>query len=207
MSLFLKKSRVFSILPRIKETNRVLSISNSFTQRLLTLFMHLQKVEIDWGRSRITIRTLWFLIRPTKVTIPFKDISHLDYDYEEFGRTFGFTPDGIGKHDSSEEYSVKVVTKNKKSHTICKFRGKNATMNGALGVILGDSLVDYAGVQEETSRAFVLQLCNRLGVSLGKDFAEPGMMRTCTQCGSTVSGFNPKCLYCGAIDPIDDQPH
>lgn len=198
MSLHEVSSSLLTVRPRIRSNGEKLLISNSIFYRILCLFFYRHDVEIDFARAVTTIRKTYFWIASSSIRVRHQDISHLDYDYDETVTSFRFWGGNVEAHDGIDHFSVKLVTKQQDSHTLCTFRGEGSHMTGWQGVLTGDGMLDFSGTQGDESREFVVALCQRLDVPLGLQIDHSNQMLSCPECGRETSAIRSVCLYCGA---------
>ncbi|HVJ88311.1 MAG TPA: hypothetical protein VM580_00805 [Labilithrix sp.] len=152
MSLVTVSSEWSSVNPKIWFEGKALHIRTNLFLQILGLFFWEKTVIVDPTRETFTIqkRYLWFL--QSAVEIPFRDVSHFEYGYSSLPTSWSITG---ATFDRLESYSVALALHDRSEVPLFSFRGSGAVNTGALGVLLGDSLVDCEGVQRQESRAFI----------------------------------------------------
>jgi hypothetical protein len=196
MSLYVLESKFLAVSPRLDEKDSVLHIYNANVIRLLTLFLHLRHVQIDFKKRIVQIDERWFWLYTQTRQIPFDFISHLDYDFADLATSFGFCMEA---NDTVEKFTITLVSKSDEKYELCAFRGEGAVTNGLGGVLLGgDSVEDFMGTQEGDSRQFVTRLSKRLGVPIGREYDFSEITQLCKSCGQQAPKSMSHCLYCGA---------
>jgi hypothetical protein len=133
--------------------------------QVLLLGSSCRRVVVDPRSDTITLKTrsLWFF-RKT-VTLRYSDISHFEYRYGSLATSWDF----LGNvHDSLESYSVSAALHRGEEVYLISFRGAGSAQTGALGVLLGDSVVDFQGDQGSRSLGFIDALQAFTGIGLSK---------------------------------------
>lgn len=194
MSVLEVKTGLLSLAPRIREQGGRIYVQTSGLFRLLTLGSYARTVIIDPGMRRIDVgvRHLWAWVRHR--IIPFARVEHIDY-------RFGSLPTSWsrwhGTTDQLEKFSIDLVLDDDQRIRVATFRGAGSVMTGVSGALWGgDSLVDYAGNQEDASRALVELLADMIGVPLGKPLAS-ARVRVCSACGLHAGPQDTRCTACG----------
>lgn len=229
MSLYTYKSSFFSIQPRVREEGDALVATTPWTLRLLSLFSYKREVVVDPRYQNIRVDTKWFwgLLHRERI-IRAKDVHYVDYRHSSIPTGWSMF---YGRTDEVESYGVILVMNDKSEFTVARFRGQGSIHTGWSGVMLGgDSMIDTAGTQEETSRAFVDDLCSRMQLPLGAPLpgmggrlrisqaggvsgaaaaaeaqAASGPPWTCPACARPNKASRDSCMYCGAsVQPIVD---
>jgi hypothetical protein len=193
MSLFEVKIGLLSLTPRIQERGGRIYVRTSGLLRLLTLWSYTQTVIIDPGMRRVEVhvRHLWVWARHR--LIPFARIDHIDY---RFGSLLTSMSRIYGATDQLEKFSIDLVLDDDERIPVASFRGAGSVMTGLGGALMGDSVVDYAGNQEDMSRALVELLVDTIGVPLGKPMAS-ARVRVCSDCGRHAGLRDTRCTACG----------
>lgn len=200
VSLIFRRSSLLSVAPdvSIDDVDRLVARSALLVQ-LLTLFSYARTVTIDHRRkvAHVETRFLWFLT--SKRAIRFDQISHLSYAYSSLPTSFGFT----GVKDRVEDFRVGFVMKDGSEHHLFTFSGEGQGATGIVGVLLeGDSLIDWAGTQEESSLSYVELLMKATGKGLSKERLPAHRLvptaKKCDACGQSSIPSRGCCLYCGA---------
>ncbi len=199
MSLIFRRSSLLSIAPdvSIDDLDRLIATSAMLVQ-LLTLFSYARAVTVDRQRRVISVETrfLWFA-RTTK-TLRFDEVSHLSYEYSSLPTSFGFT----GVTDRVEDFRVGLVRHDGETTHLFTFAGEGQGATGLVGVLLdGDSLIDWAGTQEQSSLSYVEMLMKVTGKGLSKERLPAHRLvptaKKCDACGQSSIPSRGKCLYCG----------
>lgn len=193
MSLIEVKTGALSLSPRIRERGGRIFVRTSGLLRLLTLWSHTYTVIVDPGMRRIEVheRRLWAWARHR--FIPFARVDHIDYRFASLTTALAWF---YGAADQVERFSLDLVLDDDERIRVASFRGAGSVMTGLGGVLMGDSLVDYAGNQEDVSRALVERLVETIGVPLGKPLAS-ARVRVCSDCGRHANLRDPRCSACG----------
>lgn len=193
MSLIEVKIGALSLSPRVRERNGRLFIETSGLVRLCTLGSYARTVIVDPAMRRVDVgvRHIWAWERHR--FIPFSRVDHVEYRFDSLttsiARTYGAT-------DQLEKFSIELVLDDDERVLVADFRGAGSIMTGMTGVLSGDSLIDYAGTQEDVSRALVERLVEILGVPLGKPLAS-ARVRVCSACGRYAAVRDTRCNVCG----------
>ncbi len=195
--MLVHRSRFFTVRPRVERRGRQLSIATPWLTRVLTAFSYRRDVHVDSVTQTIvtTEKTFWFR-RRTRV-IRFREVARVTYSFASMPTSWDFRGHA---HDELESFTVGLELQGSgEVVSVARFVGEGAV--GSLSTwLLGDDLVDYEGTQEDDSRAFVTELCQRIGVGLGPALKpvvdESGRAWKCSRCGRRVAP-KPKCLYCG----------
>lgn len=199
VSLIFRRSSLLSVAPDvvIDDLDRLVARS-ALLVRVLTLFSYERTVTIDHQRkvAHLETRFLWFLT--SKKAIRFDQISHLSYAYSSLPTSFGFT----GVTDRVEDFRVGFVMHDGTEQHLFTFAGEGQGATGLVGVLLdGDSLIDWAGTQEESSLSFVELLMKATGKGLSKERLPAHRLvptaKKCTACGQSSVPSRGRCLYCG----------
>jgi hypothetical protein len=165
VSLVTVTSSASSLSPKVYvEGDRLIAETSTLSQVLL-LGSSKRRVEVDPRADTITLhtRTLW-LFRKT-VTLRFSDVSHFEYRYGSLATSW----DILGNvHDSLESYSVSAALHRGEDIYLISFRGAGSAHTGALGVLRGDSVVDFQGDQGSRSLGFIDALQAFTGIGLSK---------------------------------------
>jgi hypothetical protein len=166
MSLLEVKSGLLALSPRIWQKSGRLHVSTNWLLQLLTLGSYARTVIIDRKRRRIEVgvRFLWAWTRHR--LIPFASIDHIGYRYGSVATSLSSID--AEPTDRVERFVVELVLDGGERVRVASFRGEGSEMTGLGDVLLGDSLVDHAGDQEERSRSFIEQLMDITGLPLGK---------------------------------------
>jgi hypothetical protein len=193
MSVIEVKTSVLSLAPRVREHGGRIHVRTGGLLQVLALGSYAQTVIIDPGMKRIEVHTrrLWLWTRHRFV--PFARVEHIDY-------RFGSLTTGIswfhGATDRVERFSIDLVLDDDERIRVASFRGAGSVMTGLGGALLGDSLVDWAGSQEDVSRALVERLADIIDVPLGKPLAS-ARVRVCNACGRNARPRETRCTGCG----------
>jgi len=198
VSFITGRFRFLTLRPRVRATPDRLTLSTGRVSALASLGLRLRRVEIDATNRRVDLatRTCWLFVRRHRLN--FDELSHIDYGIGAFGTEWGWTPDGFGRQDQVESFSIALVTREGDAHKVCSFRGEGSVETGFVGWLGGDSWFDAAGTQAEDSRKMVEMLANVLGLPIGEPVGQGVPTRRCGECGHRVSARQSVCLYCGA---------
>jgi hypothetical protein len=193
MSVFEVKTGLLSLSPRLREQGGRIYVQTGGMLRLLTLGSYARTVIIDPGMRRIDVgvRHLWAWVRHR--FIPFGRVDHIDY---RFGSLSTSWSRWYGATDQLEKFSIDLVLDDDERVRVASFRGAGSIMTGLGGALWGDSLVDYAGNQEDTSRALVELLVDTIGAPLGKPLTS-ARVRVCRVCGCNARPRDQRCSACG----------
>ncbi|WP_433926630.1 hypothetical protein AB3662_27335 [Sorangium cellulosum] len=199
MSLVVARSSLLSSVPRVWVDGDHLHARTSFGVRALSLFSYAMTLHVDRRARYVFIerRTLWFLRRSR--AIPFGQIEHIDYRFSSVTTEWGL---GGRPTDQVESFSVDLVLRGEEEPVrLFRFRGEGSVSTGHLGVLLGDTIVDLEGGQEDASRRFVALLQEFIGVGLGKPMPRlrdgSGRAWACLSCMRPAPPRPGRCLYCG----------
>ena len=200
MSLFEVKSSAFTLGPRVWHQGGRIYIRTSLLLRVLALGSYARTVVVDPAMRRVEVgvRHVWAWSRHR--LIPFARIDHIDYRYgglpTDLGLFNGVTIDRV------ERFLVELVLDDGERVPVASFRGEGSAMTGLGGVVFsGDSLIDYAGNQDDSSRSLVDVLIEAIGVPLGKPLAS-ARLRVCSACGR-AAGRETRCSTCGgAVEQV-----
>jgi hypothetical protein len=199
MSLFTSQLSFLTLRPSVSELRDSLVIKTGNLAALLSLFLNTRHVEISASSQTVTLSRRTAYIYSSSVTININEVAYIDYGFSAIGTDWGWNGLGIGQQDSVESYSISIVTQDGKKHFVCAFRGEGSTCTGWSGILLGDdSIVDFAGTQDDESRKLAKYIAKLLGVTIGKPLDEIAEMTTCPECDRPASLYKPTCLYCGA---------
>lgn len=202
MSLVHCRSRLLGVAPEVIVHDGLLIARTNDVWTALSLFSYRRELYVDARRSRIMLRERRFW-RTRETRLDFDAVDHVEYGYGSFSTSF-FTTVQSGRlslqsADSLERFRVALVLKNGERLPLFSFVGDGERMTGGLGVLLGDSLVDFSGEQEAESYRFVRHLQRLTGFRLGPALAaglEAGRQK-CPSCGHE-NAPRARCLYCGA---------
>jgi len=208
MSVYTLKLSCFQISPRIWADKNCLYARTSIIYRCLNLFFYSRTVRVDRVRKQIeiTVTTFWFF--KSKEYIEFSDIEYVDISKREVGESYGFTPDGLGAFDATEIYYVQVRRKSSPyPFSLFRFIGRGSRYTGWLGVLMGDSIIDTEGWQEEKAYHYASLLSDFTGVKFWRDRSVVPNISTddfgvCPGCGHKIKLSVRKCVYCGRENKI-----
>lgn len=193
MSVIEVKTGLLSSSPRIRERGGRIYVQTSGLLRLLTLGSYTQTVIVDPGMRRVDVgvRHLWAWVRHR--FIPFARVDHIDY---RFGSLTTPLSRWYGATDQLEKFTIELVLDDEERIPVASFRGAGSVMTGLGGALWGDSFIDYAGNQEDVSRALVERLVDTIGAPLGKPLAS-ARVRVCSECGRHAGPRDMRCTACG----------
>jgi len=213
MSVQTVRTSQYSLVPCVQIDKDRLQSRTSLLVQLLTLFSYCHRVSIDRREHLVDISTRYLWVLRRRQIIHFKQISHLRYQYSAQGTSWGMTGEGYGQHDKWETFTISLVLARPPGEQILfRFSGAGSVETGWVGVLAGDSLIDYEGDQEDASLAVVQHLSRLLDVPIGRP-ADPVAKttgsgnetqgETCPTCGRPRPLSRKTCLYCGA--PLPDR--
>ena len=219
MSLVVSRFEDLSICPELRFKNDILHARTPFKVRLLSLGAYDREVEVHPKAGYVFLKRRRWWGEYEKHTIPFRKIAYVDYKFSRLPRTFavsgvrapaGHRTDATSPvADQFECFTVSLVlteiqdqeSKRSKRITLFRFLGEGSAITGLRGVLFGDTILDFAGVQEEESRVFAEALAELIGVPLGKPSPEPGDLfeevAKCSACARDNAPHLKTCLYCG----------
>jgi hypothetical protein len=155
-------------------------------------------VSIDQEKRLIQVfgTRVWFFKNYRR--IKFDEVEHIAYKYSSTWTSWNWRGEA---HDLIEIFTVGLKLKaSDEIVPLGSFVGEGAVGDFSTW-LMGDSLFDVAGTQDDDSRSLVTQLCELLQVPLGHAARAPvndsqGRAWRCESCGRFVAP-KPKCLYCG----------
>ncbi len=211
MSLYALQTSLASIKPKVWAKGDHLYARTSYPVQALTLFAYARKLHVDCERKVISLETDWFWLFNRQREIPFHRVAYIDSSFSDWGTSFGWTDDGIGRTDKFDLYRVKLVLKDPPEVVpLFNFAGDGAVKTGATGVIYGgDSLIDSYGDQSEHYQFFMQKLKEYLDVPIGgaeyipvKD-PKSGLQYRCSVCKRPSIAGREKCWMCGSpVEPM-----
>ncbi len=194
MSLFEVKSSALTLGPRVWHQGGRIYIRTNLLLQVLALGSYARTVVVDPEMRRVDVgvRHVWAWAR--RRFIPFARVDHIDYRYGGLPTAFGLFH---GATDRVERFLVELVLDDGERVPVASFRGEGSAMTGLGGVLFsGDSLIDHAGNQDDSSRALVDVLIDAIGVPLGKPLAS-ARLRVCSACGLHAARRETRCATCG----------
>lgn len=194
MSLYEVKSSMLTLGPRVWRQGGRIYIRTNLALQVLALGSYARTVVVDpeMRRVEVAVRHVWAWSRHR--LIPFARIDHIDYRYGGLPTDFGLFH---GAMDRVERFLIELVLDDDERVPVASFRGEGSEMTGLGGVVFsGDSLIDHAGNQDDSSRALVEVLVEAIGVPLGKPLAS-ARLRVCSACGRHAARHETRCTACG----------
>lgn len=194
MSLYEVKSGLFTLGPRVwHQGGRIYIRTNALLQALaLGSYARTVVVDPEMRRVDVGVRHVWAWARHR--FIPFARIDHIDYRYGSLWSDWGMFH---GATDRVERYLIELVLDDDERVPVASFRGQGSEMTGLGGVVFsGDSMIDYAGNQDDTSRALLDVLLEVIGVPLGKPLSR-ARVHVCSACGRHAARGETRCASCG----------
>jgi hypothetical protein len=194
MSLYEVKSGLLALGPRVWHQGGRIYVRTNLLLQVLALGSYTRTVVVDPEMRRVDVgvRHVWVWARHR--FIPFAHIDHIDYRYGSLGTDFGLFH---GTTDRVERFLVELVLDDGERVPVASFRGEGSAMTGLGGVVFSrDSVIDYAGNQEDTSRALVDLLVEAIGVPLGKPMSSARVF-VCSACGRHAGRGEARCSACG----------
>lgn len=173
MSLITVTSPVHAFAPKVWWEEDRLHARTSAVVQALALGTVRKEVVVDPKAREVVVRTRYAWFFPRETVIPFDAISHISYGHA--GITTSWNQWGQA-HDGVESFSIALVLHDRDEVHLFSFAGEGAKATGALGVMLGDDIVDIRGDQEEKSLSYVDALMELTGKGLSK-FSKPRKYR------------------------------
>ena len=197
MSLTTKNDPHLSSRPSTHQDGETRLLRPSPSQVLFSLGLNKWRVEINARNRKIHVhRTHWWFTH-SEETISFDAVSHIDYAYDEINTHWS----ARRASDCIETLTIRLILKDRRKIPLVSYSGSGSHETGMIGVLMGDSVVDYAGTQGGESRQFIDVLQELTGFPLAPPLApvpdDDGCIRRCLTCDRTNSPFAKKCLYCG----------
>lgn len=170
MSLVTVTSPLHAIAPRVSwDGDRLCACTSRFWQGA-TLGAWRKEVIVDPTARTVSIHTRTFWLANDTVVVPFDAISHVAYRHAGFatGWIGGFGTGSLhgAATDGVESYSVALALHDRDEIHLFSFMGGDSHETGVAGVLLGDSLVDVRGDQQERSLRYVDALMALTGKGL-----------------------------------------
>ncbi|NUM35347.1 MAG: hypothetical protein HUU50_12425 [Candidatus Brocadiae bacterium] len=212
MSLHSISCSFLSVTPKIWIENDELYGRTSFIGQMFTLFSYCRYLHIIPRQKIIEIENRKSWICQGIQTIPFSDVSHIDYDFSSVGTSWGYDGSSFwGRQDQLEAYTVSLILKNQEKVPLFSFNGEGSVETGTVGVILGkDSIFDFEGNQGKKSREFCNALSSLIGVPVGEPLKhladEQGDKFFCKKCNRALGPNSKKCIYCGGMAYVPGKP-
>ena len=199
MSFFTATSSFLSLKPKIRVDGDRLFTRTCVLVQLLSLLGYYRSLEVDQRTHTIEIYTRRFWLFSDTRTIQFSEVSHLDYDFSSLMTSWSILGD---THDQLESFHVALVLHQKGEKVeLFSFMGEGSQETGLIGVMLGDSVLDFQGSQQKESLKFATLLADFIGVSIGDKIKplrdEAGREYFCISCKRSNAPTRKKCLYCG----------
>jgi hypothetical protein len=173
MSFVTVTSRFSAVNPKVWIDGDALHARTNLFLQLLCLFFWCKTVVVDRRARVMTIhwRYFWFLRRTGDIA--FDDITHFEYRYGSIATAWSW----FGHvHDSLEQFSIDAALTDRTEMRLFSFRGQGAHQTGAVGVLLGDSAIDFQGDQGARSLAYIDLLQEFTGKGLSR-FSRGGRRR------------------------------
>lgn len=218
MSLYALQTNLASIKPKVWAVGDHLYARTSYPLQALTLFAYARKLHVDGERKVVEIETDWFWLFNKHREIPFHRVAYIDSSFADWGTSFGWTDNGLGRTDKFDVFRVRLMLKDPPEMVpLFNFAGDGVVKTGATGVLFGgDSLIDSYGDQAEHYGFFMKMLKEYLNVPIGgadyipiKD-PKSGLQYRCSVCKRPSIAGREKCWMCGSpVEPmipgIDDR--
>ena len=170
MSLVTVTSPLHAIGPHVWwDEGRLCARTSRFWQGA-TLGAWRKEVVVDPGTRTVAIHTRTFWLAKGTVEVPFDAISHVAYRHGGFATAWigglrGSSLQGTAT-DGVESYSVALALHDRDEIHLFSFMGDDSHQTGVAGVLLGDSIVDVRGDQQERSLRYVDALLELTGKGL-----------------------------------------
>ncbi len=181
---------VFDIwLPKVTYGSKRITARSSLVLQLVTLFSSKRKVLFCSTSRQATIWTRRWWLKRTVEKVNFAAVRHVDVSQITVGGSPGLTPDGFGWRDQQENFIPALMTIEGRKIELISFLGEGSISTGWFGVLLGDSIVDFRGKQQDKAREFASRVATMIGVPCGielKVMAEarsPEGKINCQSCG------------------------
>lgn len=194
MSLYELQSGLLTLGPRVWRQGGRIYVRTNLLLQVLALGSYSRTVVVDPEMRRVDVgvRHIWAWVRHR--FIPFARIDHIDYRYGSLTSDIGMFH---GATDRVERFLVELVLEDGERVPVGSFRGHGSEMTGVGGVMFsGDSMIDYAGNQDDTSLALVDILIEAIGVPLGKPLSSARVL-VCSACGRHAARGEARCSACG----------
>lgn len=216
MSLVEVRSSWLSVAPKvwIEGDGEVLCARTSKVWQALSLGAYAREVRFDRRKREISIRTKLAYFVQRETVIPYARLARIEYRFGSLGTGLigGYrAPRSFTGHvhrtghssDQIEWFTIELVLQNPFERVEALFfTGEGAKLTGVYGVLMGDSVVDFAGEQEQESLE-VFDLIERFtgvgpsgriaGAKLG------GAGRECSVCQHPCGPDAVRCVYCGVL--------
>jgi hypothetical protein len=165
MSLVTITSPTHAFAPKVWWEGDCLHARTSLAVQTIALGTVRKEVIVDPHAREVVVRTrtAWFF--PSERVVPFDAISHVAYGYGSLVTSFNIFGHA---HDSLESFSVGLALHDRDEIHLFSFSGGGAKATGAMGVMLGDDLVDVQGDQQGKSLSYVDALMELTGKGLSK---------------------------------------
>ena len=173
MSLLTVTSPTHAFAPKVWWEGNRLHARTSMAVQALALGTLRKEVVIDPDAREVVVRTRYAWLFPGEKIIPFDAISHVSYGYTGIATSFN----RWGQvHDGVESFAVSLVLHDRDEVHLFSFAGEGSKATGAMGILMGDELIDVRGDQEEKSLSYVDALMELTGKGLSK-FSKPRKYR------------------------------
>jgi hypothetical protein len=171
MSLVTVTSPMAALTPKVWWDDGRLCARTSMVWQVATLGSWCQEVIADPEERVVTVRRRYLWLATSTMEVPFDAISHIEYRHvgvatDWFGGSRRMVLHG-GKSDGVESYSVSLALRDRDEIHLFSFQGEDSVHTGAVGVLLGDEILDVRGDQQEKSLNYVdaLQVVTQKGLS------------------------------------------
>lgn len=186
------RTSLLSLQPAVAREGEVLHARTPALLRVLALGSYERHVEVDATTRYVHIDVRWLYRFHDRRTVPFAHVDHVAYEFSALPTGW----DRFGRTNQLERFAVALVLASGEKVHLVTFRGDGSVDDHPF------RFAQIAGTQESTSRWYVDQLCELLGVGIGPKVAPvrdaSGKTWACTRCRRPSPPRPGKCLYCGA---------
>ncbi len=159
MSLVTITSPLAALTPKVWWDGDRLCARTSKAWQAASLGSWCQEVIADPTARVVEIHKRYLWLASSVTEVPFDAISHIEYRHVDFATDWLGGPRGSyfrgTATDGMESYSVTLALRDRDEIHLFSFQGEDAHQTGVAGVILGDSIVDTRGDQQEKSLRYV----------------------------------------------------
>lgn len=163
MSLIVPTFGIFSIKPKFWEREGVLHSRSSLFVQLIFLFSYKKTVTVDPLAKEVTIRHRFLWVFRIVKRVSFHEITRIDYSFASWGTSWNRLGE---RRDQQENFNISLILRGDKYVSLWDFMGEGSVADGIRGMLLGDSLVDFSGNQEDASRRYVTLVKKYTGKTL-----------------------------------------
>lgn len=171
MSLVTVTSPLAALTPKVWWDEGRLCARTSRVWQTALLGSWCQEVIADPEQRVVIIRRRYLWLATSTLEVPFDAISHIEYRHASMATDwFGGSRRSVlygAKSDGVESYSISLALRDRDEIHLFSFQGEDSVHTGAVGVLLGDAIVDVRGDQQESSLSYIdaLQAVTQKGLS------------------------------------------